>query len=69
MDWQAWFHFINGFPVKKIPSLCKMGANDLIISFYDLQKDPDQQQPLENQTLLFQKLTQMKVRCRLLMLH
>ncbi len=46
-----------------------MGANDLIIDFYDLQKDPDQQQPLENQTLLFQKLTQMKVRCRLLMLH
>ncbi|HCP35049.1 MAG TPA: hypothetical protein DIT94_11710 [Deltaproteobacteria bacterium] len=52
----------NSFPVK-------MGANDLIIGFYDLQKDPDQQQPLENQTLLFQKLTQMKVRCRLLMLH
>ena len=46
-----------------------MGANDLIIGFYDLQKDPDQQLPLENQALLFQKLTQMKVRCRLLMLH
>ena len=32
-----------------------MGANDLIIGFYDLQKDPDQQQHLEYQTLLFKK--------------
>ena len=43
-----------GFQSKKFLP-CENECNDLIIGFYDLQKDPDQQQPLENQTLLFLK--------------